>query len=158
MVVVACEVALEAAHRLDAALALGFLAGEVGAGLRVDAPAGDRDDVQGAVELAVAAAIEAVAILPARGDGDRRDPCGARELSVAAKPSAPAVWPIRIAAQSGPQPVSASNCGWCWRIRSRSSRLSASASRVSVAIRLTWSRAIRTLALGGIERSRLLMR
>lgn len=61
--VVACEVALEAAHRLDAALALGFLAREVGACCRVDATACDRDDVQRAVELAVAAAIEAVAVV-----------------------------------------------------------------------------------------------
>ncbi len=32
----ACEVALEAAHRLDAGLTLGFLAGEIGTGLGVD--------------------------------------------------------------------------------------------------------------------------
>ncbi len=48
--VVTGEVTLEAAHRLDAALALGFLAGEVRAGLWIDAAACDRDDVQGAVD------------------------------------------------------------------------------------------------------------
>ena len=53
----ACEVSLEAAHGLDAALAFGFLAGEVGACRRVDPAACDRDDVQGAVELAVAATV-----------------------------------------------------------------------------------------------------
>jgi hypothetical protein len=42
---VAGEVSLEAAHRLNAALAFGFLAGEVGARRWVDAAAGDRDDV-----------------------------------------------------------------------------------------------------------------
>jgi hypothetical protein len=45
-VVVACEVALDAPHRLDAALAFGFLAREVGTRGRVDAPAGDRDDMK----------------------------------------------------------------------------------------------------------------
>jgi hypothetical protein len=60
--VASCEVALEAAHRLDAGLALGFLALQVGACPGVQAPAGDGDDVQRAVELAVAATIEAVAI------------------------------------------------------------------------------------------------
>jgi len=83
---VAGEVALEAAHRLDAALALGFLAGEVGARGRVDAPAGDRDDVQGAAELAIAASVEAVAVLAALGDGDRRYAGSARELRVAGEP------------------------------------------------------------------------
>jgi hypothetical protein len=61
-VVVACEVALEAAHRLDAGLALGFLALQVGARGWVQASAGDGDDVQCAGELAVADAVQAVAI------------------------------------------------------------------------------------------------
>jgi hypothetical protein len=51
------EVALEAAHRLDATLALGFLASEVGTGLGVDPATCDRNDVKCAVELAVAAAV-----------------------------------------------------------------------------------------------------
>jgi hypothetical protein len=46
LVVVAGEVAHEASHGLDAALAFGFLAGEVGASGRVNSSAGDRDDVQ----------------------------------------------------------------------------------------------------------------
>jgi hypothetical protein len=61
-VVVACEVALETAHRLDAGLTLGFLALQVGACLGVQAPSGDGDDVQRAVELAIAATIQAMAI------------------------------------------------------------------------------------------------
>jgi hypothetical protein len=125
-VVVACEVALEAAHRLHAALALGFLALQVGAGLGVDPATGNRDDVQCAVELAVAAAVEAVTLVAAGGDGDRRDAGGPCEVRVAGKRCAPAVCPIRIAAQSGPQPASASSSGRWARTRSRSSRLSCS--------------------------------
>lgn len=68
--VLACEVALEAAHSLDAALAFGFLAREIRARGRVDPAAGDRDDVQRSVELAVAGAAETVPIVPARGGWD----------------------------------------------------------------------------------------
>ena len=71
--VVACEMALEAAHRLDVGLTLGFLTGKVGTGLGVDPAAGDRDDVECAVELAVAAAVEAVAVASPGGCGYRRD-------------------------------------------------------------------------------------
>jgi hypothetical protein len=45
-----------------AGLALGALAGDVGLGLGVAAGAGDRDAVDGGVDLAVAAAVEAVAV------------------------------------------------------------------------------------------------
>jgi hypothetical protein len=71
--VASCEVALEAAHRLDASLALGFLALQVGACPGVQPASCDRDDVQSAVELAVAATIEAVAIVSAGRDGNRCD-------------------------------------------------------------------------------------
>jgi hypothetical protein len=54
------EVSLEAAERSLLGLALGFLAREVGPGRGVVAGAGDGDDVQGAVELAVTAAVEPV--------------------------------------------------------------------------------------------------
>jgi hypothetical protein len=110
-VVVACEVALEAAHHLHAALALGFLALQVGAGLRVDPATGDRDYVQCAIELAVAAAVKVVTLVAAGGDGDRRDTRSPCEVRVGLKRCAPAVCPIRIAAQSGPQPVWASSSG-----------------------------------------------
>src|SRR5436190_23991358 len=56
------EVALEAADGLAAGLALGLSAREVGGGLGVEASLGDGEAVQGAVELAVAAAVEAVAL------------------------------------------------------------------------------------------------
>jgi hypothetical protein len=62
-VVVACELALEAAHGLDAALAFGFLASEISARLGVEASACNGDDVQCAVELAVAATVQAVTIV-----------------------------------------------------------------------------------------------
>jgi hypothetical protein len=80
---VACEVALEAAHRLDAGLAFGFLAGEIGASRRVDPAARDRDDVQGAVELAVAATVQAVAVASPGGSRNRCDAGQPGELSVA---------------------------------------------------------------------------
>ena len=56
------EVAFEAAERSLPGLALGLLAGQVGLGGRVVAGAGDGDDVQRVVELAVAAAVEPVAL------------------------------------------------------------------------------------------------
>ena len=60
LVEAACEVSFEAAERAFGGFAFGVLAGEVGAGCGVVAGAGDRDDVQGVVELAVAAAVEPV--------------------------------------------------------------------------------------------------
>ena len=68
------EVAFEAAKCSLLALAFGFLACQVGLGGRVVAGAGDGDDVQGVVELAVAAAVEPVAVvLPRRSRGSA--PC-----------------------------------------------------------------------------------
>ena len=57
------ELAFEAAEGFAAGLALGLFAFEVGLRGWVDAALGDRDPVQGAVELAVAAAVEAVALV-----------------------------------------------------------------------------------------------
>jgi hypothetical protein len=56
------EEAFEAADRFAAALALGRFAFEVVAGGGVVAALGDRDPVEGGVELAVAAAVEPVAL------------------------------------------------------------------------------------------------
>ena len=56
------EVAFEAAQGFLAGLALGHLAIEVGAGLRVASRAGVGDGVQRAVELAIAAAVQPMAI------------------------------------------------------------------------------------------------
>ena len=77
------EVALEAADRLGRALAFGLLAVEVVAGLGVATGAGNGDSVDGGGELAVAAAVQAVAVGVARADGDRGDAAGAGELGVA---------------------------------------------------------------------------
>src|SRR3954452_24548701 len=52
------DVALEAAADLGVGLAFGASAGDVGVGAGADAPAGQQDVVQGAVELAVSAAVE----------------------------------------------------------------------------------------------------
>src|SRR4051794_19736837 len=76
------EVALEAADGFAGALAFGSFAVEVGAGLGVAAGAGDGDAVDRGVDLAVAAAVEAVTIGVARADGDRCQAGGACELGV----------------------------------------------------------------------------
>ena len=55
------EVAFEAADGFSGGFAFGAFAGEVVAGFGVTAGAGDRDAVDGGVDLAVAAAVEAVA-------------------------------------------------------------------------------------------------
>jgi hypothetical protein len=54
------ELSFEAAEGFAAALALGLFAGQVGARGLVHAGLGDRDPVEGAVELPVAAAVEPV--------------------------------------------------------------------------------------------------
>jgi len=53
----ACEVAFEAAQRFASGLAFGMLALQVELGRGVATRAGDGDDVQGVVELSVAAAV-----------------------------------------------------------------------------------------------------
>src|ERR687895_2811596 len=77
------EVSLEAAERPLPGLALGFLAREVGLGRGVVAGAGDGDDVQGAVELAVTATVEPVLLALTRRARDRRRACLAGEAGVA---------------------------------------------------------------------------
>lgn len=73
---------LEAAESLHSGPSLGLLALEEASRLGTDTSLGDGHAMQGAVELAIAAAVEAVAIGSARGDWDRRDPGHARELGV----------------------------------------------------------------------------
>ena len=80
------EVALEAADGLGAGLAFGAFAGDVGLRFRVAAEARNGDAVDGGVDLAVAAAVETVAVGVAGADRDRRDPAGAGELGVAGEP------------------------------------------------------------------------
>src|SRR3954467_15799954 len=63
------EVALEAADGFAAGLAFGLAAGEVGGGVRIEAALGDGQAVERAVELAVAAMVEAVALGAPGGGG-----------------------------------------------------------------------------------------
>jgi hypothetical protein len=58
------------------------LAGEVGRGFGIPGDFVDGEAVKRAVELAVAAAVEAVAVGVAQGGRDRRGPTGAGELGV----------------------------------------------------------------------------
>jgi hypothetical protein len=64
-------VAFETANRFEPGLAFGVFAIQVSAGLGVSPGARERDDVQGAVELAVPAAVQSVALGVAAGGGDR---------------------------------------------------------------------------------------
>jgi hypothetical protein len=74
------EVAFEAAHGFEAGLTFGALASDVVLGLGLTAGARERDAVDGRIELAVAAAVEAVAVGLARTDRDRGHAGRAREL------------------------------------------------------------------------------
>jgi hypothetical protein len=85
-VVPAREVTLEAAHRLHAGLAFGFLALQVGAGRGVQASPSDGDDVQRSVDLAVSAAVQAMAVMSSGRDRDRRDAGHPCEVGVALEP------------------------------------------------------------------------
>jgi transposase len=80
---VASEVAPEEAHRLNAGLAFRFLAREIGAGSGIDAAAGDRDHVEGAVDLTIAAAGQAVTVASPGGCRYRSDASHPGELGVA---------------------------------------------------------------------------
>src|SRR4051794_19213556 len=75
--------ALEAAKRFGRALAFGALSREVVAAFGVAARSRDRDAVNRGVDLAVAAAVQAVAVGLARADRDRGQAAGAREFGVA---------------------------------------------------------------------------
>jgi len=75
-------VAFEAADGFAGGLAFGALAIEVGLGLGVAAGAGDRNAVQGGVELAIPSAIEPLAVGACGADRDRGDAGGSGELGV----------------------------------------------------------------------------
>ena len=77
------EEAFEAADGLASALAFGFLALEVGTCGGVVAGLGDRDPVERGVELAVAAAVEAVSLDPAGAGFERCDAAVPGKLCVA---------------------------------------------------------------------------
>jgi hypothetical protein len=76
-------VSFEAADRFAVGLAFADLAFDVGLGLGMAAGASDRDAVDGRVDLAVAAAIEAMPVGLAGADRDRCQAGGAGELGVA---------------------------------------------------------------------------
>ena len=76
------EVAFEAADGVAVGLAFGVLARDVVLRVRVAAGAGDGDAVDGGVDLAVAAAVEAVAVGASGADRDRCDAGGSGELGV----------------------------------------------------------------------------
>ena len=82
MVDAADEVAFEAADRFAFGLAVGALLGEVDRGAGVAAIRMIGEHVEGAVEAAVAARIEAVAVSASAGDGDRGAAGQAGELGV----------------------------------------------------------------------------
>jgi len=76
------EVAFEAAQCFASGLAFGLLACEVGGCLGVMAAFADGEAVQRAVELAVGAAVQALARGASRGDRDRGGAGEPRELGV----------------------------------------------------------------------------
>ena len=80
------ELAFDAAAGLAFGLPGGEQAGVVAGGLGVVADAVERDHVQGAVELAVAAAVEPVALLATAGGIDRTGACQGRERGLAGHP------------------------------------------------------------------------
>jgi hypothetical protein len=71
----------------------------------------DGEPVKRALELAVAAAVKAVANGLTGGGGIGAAPLVRASLASLAKRVAPAISPISLAAVSGPQPRSASSCG-----------------------------------------------
>ena len=91
------EVAFEAADRFSVRLAVAALFGDVDRGPGVVEELGEREHVEGVVELAVAAGIEAVAVGASGGDRDRRASGEPRELRVAGE----AVNPGDLADQLG---------------------------------------------------------
>jgi hypothetical protein len=80
------EVSLEAADRFLLGLPFGVSAVEVDAGGWVGAGSGERDDVERAVELAIAAAVQPVAFGVAGAGGDRGGAGVSREARVGRKP------------------------------------------------------------------------
>jgi len=111
------EAALEAAQRFSGGFSLRALALEEGARLGIDARLGDRDPVEGAVQLPVAAPVDAVAVARPGGCGQWRDARVASELGVRLKAPRAGVSAISLAAVSGPQPGSSSSSGACSRTR-----------------------------------------
>ena len=120
------DVALEAAADFGIGLAFCAAPGDVGPGSLACAPASQEDVVQGAVEVAVAAAVEPVTDDAAATGGDRAGPgeCGVC--------SGGPGWDqdtIACAALTGPTPRLASSCGARWVTRSARWHLLSASSR-----------------------------
>lgn len=86
MVDLAGDVALEAADDLALGGSFGFASSGVGACAWAEAEAADRGEVEGAVGLSLAAAVEPVALRHAGARGERRDAAEHREAGLAAQP------------------------------------------------------------------------
>jgi hypothetical protein len=98
------SVAFEAADGFELGLALGLFASEIGTSFGVGLGAGERDDVDRAVELAVAAAVQAWRwVLPLEAGTGAVPACRAKCPSVGNR-WAPAVRPMMIAAVTVPHP------------------------------------------------------
>ena len=107
-----CEMALQATQRLHPRLPLSLLFGEEPLRRLMSAPLVDRDPVQRAVELAVAAAIEAMALrLRPEEAGIGATPASRASLASEPKRSTPAVSARILAALRGPQPTSSQQLG-----------------------------------------------
>jgi hypothetical protein len=152
------EVALEAADGFFGALAFGAFAGNVVLGLGVAAQAGDGDAMDGRVDLAVAAAVEAVAVGLARVTGMGATPAARASLASLANLPAPAISPTSLAAVSGPRPGSQSSCGAIWAMIWAISVSSALIVCESSRMRRSSSRAMRTLIVCSARASRLATR
>jgi hypothetical protein len=83
------EVALEATKRLASTLALRPLSLQVGPRRRVHPRLGDGDPVQGQVQLSIALAVQAVALLTSRGSIQGSHPGQHRQLGLIGKPLHP---------------------------------------------------------------------
>ena len=113
---VAGEVALEAAGGFAAGFAFAGAPFDVGDRGWVCSASGDEDLVEGAVELAVAAAVEAVADRLAGGGGDRGDAGETGERGLALIRPWCDQESTTCAARSGPTPGWSSSCGASLRV------------------------------------------
>jgi hypothetical protein len=113
----ACELPFEVAECFAATLSFGLFAFEVGAARRVDACLRDRDPMQGAGELAVAAAVEQVTANAARACFQGREPLWRASCASVWKRSIGPISASSFAAVIAPQPGSSSSAGAVCSIR-----------------------------------------
>ncbi len=153
------EVALETPDRFFGAPAFGPLARDVVLRLGMAAQARDGDAVDGRVDLAVAAAVEPVAVGFARADRDRRDAGAARSPAAnGSRPTPSSLAPTSLGAVSGPNPGSQSRCVAIWATKSAISASRASIDWLSSRMRRSSSRAIRTRIVCSVRASRRAIR